>query len=404
MFVLLSQTINKFVNIVEERMPWTLILEILYLTVINLRLSCIEPEECKAIESEINTWKRSFEPDRLQLLRLKATLDRSRRLCEEYTDKVLKLFNVRVENLGQRLGVKKNAIRVFCEGDIRGNPVFQLSKLVSLLLKNIRKLASLPPWDAIVTGNVTGRLISVDCLDDLTYQVEEDVILLLKKAEGDEVIPSGVSGIILYHHLPHLSHLGVRARQDGVVFVSCEDGESFRKLECFTGERINLNITAEKVNWEVSSTQEDGKNEVKEKKLIHLPKVHVNHELRLLTMDQVNAANSGAKAEAARRLEELSSFQGSGFKTPPGLVIPFGVMEESLRSTPTLESKFSNLVNGFEMLPLSDFMEALKQLRMLIGQLKVHDEILSSIREKFTNNGRLMVRSSSNCEDNKEMA
>jgi phosphoglucan,water dikinase len=79
-------------------------------------------------------------------------------------------------------------------------------------------------------------------------------------------------------------------------------------------------------------------------------------------------------------------------------------MEESLRSTPTLESKFSNLVNGFEMLPLSDFMEALKQLRILIGQLKVHDEILSSIMEKFTNNGRLMVRSSSICEDNKEMA
>jgi phosphoglucan,water dikinase len=404
LFVLLSQTINKITNIVEERMPWSLILEILYLTVINLRLSGIEPEECNAIESEINAWKRSFEPDRLQLLRLKATLERSRRLCEEYADKVLKLFHVRVENLGRRLGVKGHAIRVFCEGDIRGNIVFQLSKLISLLLKNIRKFANLPPFDAIVSGNVEGRLISVDCLDDLTSQVEEDVILLLKKAEGDEVIPKGVNGIILYHQLPHLSHLGVRARQDGVVFVSCEDGESFRKLEYFTGERINLNITAEKVNWEISSTRKNGKNEVKEKKLIHLPRVHVNHELRLLTMDQVNVANSGAKAEAARRLEELSSFQGSGFKTPLGLVIPFGVMEESLRSTPTLESKFNNLVNGFEMLPLSDFMEALKQLRMLIGQIKVHDEILSSIRAKFTNNVRLMVRSSSNCEDNKEMA
>lgn len=404
LFVILSQTINKFANIVERRMPWRLILEILYLTVINLRLSGIEPEECKPIESEINTWKRSFEPDRLQLLRLKATLDRCRRLCEEYTDKVLKLFHVRVENLGQRLGVKEHAIRLFCEGDIRGNPVFQLSKLVSLLLKNIRKLANLLPWDAIVTGNAAGRLISVDCLDDLTSQIEEDRILLLKKAEGDEVIPNGVKGIILYHQLPHLSHLGVRARQDGVVFMACEDGESFRKLEYSAGERINLNITSEEVNWEVSSTQINGKNEVKEKKLIHLPKVHVNHESRLLTMDQVNAANSGAKAENARRLEELSSLQGSGFKTPPGLVIPFGVMEESLRSTPTLESKFNNLVNGFEMLQLSDFMEALKQLRMLIGQLKVHDEILSSVREKFTNNGRLMVRSSSNCEDIKEMA
>ncbi|MHC4140013.1 MAG: phosphohistidine-like domain-containing protein, partial [Planctomycetota bacterium] len=337
LFVLLSQTINKFANIVEERMPWSLILEILYLTVINLRLSCIGPEECKAIESEINAWKCSFEPERLQLLRLKATLERSRRLCEEYADKVLKLFHVKVENLGRRLDVKGHAIRVFCEGDIRGNIVFQLSKLVSLLLKNIRKLANLPPFDAIVTGNVAGRLISVDCLDNLTSQVEEDVILLLKKAEGDEVIPNGVNGIILCHHLPHLSHLGVRARQDGVVFVTCEDGESFRKLEYFTEERINLNVTAEKVNWEVSSTQKNGKNEVKEKKLIHLPRVHVNHELRLLIMDQVNAANSGAKAETAKRLEELSSFQGSGFKTPPGLVIPFGVMEESLRSTPTLE-------------------------------------------------------------------
>ena len=168
LFVLLSRLLNILENKGDTEISWVLMLETLTLSVINIGLSMIETEECKAIELELTAWKRSFEPEQLQLLRLRATLERCRRLCEDYADRVLKLYQVRVEKLGRRLGVREEAIKLFCEGDIRGNIVFQLSKLVSFLLKHTRESAGLSPWDAIVTGNATGRLVSVDCLDEVT--------------------------------------------------------------------------------------------------------------------------------------------------------------------------------------------------------------------------------------------
>ena len=60
-------------------------------------------------------------------------------------------------------------------------------------------------------------------------EVGEDVVLLVHEASGDEeVSATGVplKGVILAHSLPHLSHLGVRARQEKVVFVTCEDQDT----------------------------------------------------------------------------------------------------------------------------------------------------------------------------------
>ena len=137
-FVLLSQQINHF-EAPGNGLPWSQALHALSLTVENLRLSGFDVEECQAVESELNTWRMRFEPrDIQQLIRLKASLDRCRRLAEVYCDKILALFPERVEKLGRVLGVAERSIKVFCEADIRGHLVFQLSKLVTFLSKSIR--------------------------------------------------------------------------------------------------------------------------------------------------------------------------------------------------------------------------------------------------------------------------
>ena len=143
-FVLLSQLINHF-EATENRMPWSQALHALSLTVENLRLSGFDEDECQAVESELRSWRKSFEPrDIQQLIRLKASLDRCRRLAEIYCDKILGLFPERVERLGRALGVPEHVIKIFCEADIRGHLVFQLSKLVTLLSKNIRSHFKIP--------------------------------------------------------------------------------------------------------------------------------------------------------------------------------------------------------------------------------------------------------------------
>lgn len=80
-------------------------------------------------------------------------------------------------------------------------------------------------------GSVTGKLLEVQRIEPGAVKADsgEDIILLVHEASGDEeVTAAGVNlrGVILAHSLPHLSHLGVRARQEKVVFVTCEDEET----------------------------------------------------------------------------------------------------------------------------------------------------------------------------------
>lgn len=62
----------------------------------------------------------------------------------------------------------------------------------------------------------------------------------------------------------------------------------------------------------------------------------LNPQKLWLPLDEVVLETGGAKALGAKRLEQLSRLDLAGFKTAPSLVIPFGVMEQLLRSYPEM--------------------------------------------------------------------
>ncbi len=102
----------------------------------NIRLSGMDPEECRAILSELRAWRSEFDPNvRDHLLRLKATIARSMRLTDSYSATELGLFFEKALLLGRSLGLARHSVELYCEGDIRGNLIFQLSKLNDLLLQ-----------------------------------------------------------------------------------------------------------------------------------------------------------------------------------------------------------------------------------------------------------------------------
>ena len=402
-FVLLSRLINYF-DASGSGINWPLALRCLNLSIENLRLSSFDIEECKAIESELETWRQGFEPrDREHLIRIKATIDRCRRITDAYCNKILYLFPERVESLGRALGVAEHKIKIFCEVDIRRHLVFQISKLVSLLLGIIRKFAALPPWNVIVPGKVTGRMIKAECLDDLENHFDETVIALLDRVDGDEDIPQGIAGMIVAHETPILSHLAVRARQGGIVFAVSEDADRLEKLKDFLGKRLILDVSAENVNFEMSLMVADKTEKTRQVEII-VPDVLLSSDNKLLPLDQIRPETAGGKADSARRLEGLSQIKGAGFKTPKGVVIPFGVMEESLHASPALEQEYRALISRINEMPHSRFVTTLERLRDIIKKLEVPEGIVSIVMENFTRDERLIVRSSANCEDLEDLA
>ena len=107
----------------------------------------------------------------------------------------------------------------------------------------------------------------------------------------------------------------------------------------------------------------------------------------------------GARRAGARKLALIARVGGAGYRTPGGLVVPFGVMEGALRAAPAGYEEYERRCRAIESAPPSSFEDATRPLRDLIQSLPVPVEIQVAVERAFGRKERVMVRSSSNCED-----
>jgi phosphoglucan, water dikinase len=369
----------------------------------NLALSSVEPAESLAIKSELVAWGNpSRSGSRAELLRLRATLLRSRRLAENFGRTIIALFSERVEKLGHLLGVPPHAIKVYCEGDIRSHLVFQISKLADALLKQTRGFLQLPPWDTVVPGKAAGKAVVLSGFSHSPAIEHGQTIAIVQRAEGDEDIPPNVVGIALAHEIPHLAHLSVRARQAGVVFVTCEEPAEFARLEQIAGKGLLLTAEPDKVGWTVEQSGQSLKSRT------HSTPVLIQARLDAagswLGLDQAAVAFAGAKAAGARRLFELAQKPDAGFRAPDGMVIPFGVMERALTASPELAKKYSELMEQLAENKANDIAPFVAKFSNLVRGIQMPRVIQDEVKRRFGTGRRLAVRSSSNTEDLEQFA
>lgn len=398
-FVLLGRIIADLGS--KGVVRWDYALRCLPMIVYNLGMSGFDEEECRAIASEIEAWRQGFDAERRDgLLRLKATVDRSLRLAEVYTRKILSLFQHRAGELGSALGVDPRAIKVFTESEIRSHPVFQLSRLAAFLLGNIRQKAVLPPWDIIVPGRTTGTIMFASALLSLPEEPSgRPVIAILEKVDGDEEIPPSVKAIVVPYETPHLSHLAVRARQEGVVFVACEEEDSFAALKRLSGKAVDFDVEGNNVRYSLSKNPMREVPSRSNVSPIKLPAVDMAATSGPISLDFSTQNNSGAKAFGAKRLRDLSLHAGSGFRTPAGVVIPFGLMEASLKEGSEGGREYKSLVAELDQAGTNVAKTISGRIMEIISEIELPPEVVSGVMEMLGPGKRLMVRSSSNCED-----
>jgi len=369
----------------------------------NLQLSQIAPDEVLAIQGELEAASaQCSDGDRDSLLRLKAAVERARRLAGAFSDALIAQLAERAATLGRELGVAPHAIRVFAEGEVRAHLVFQLDKLASELLRHLREALGQPPWAVIVPGQAIGRVVLAESLADLA-SVDESMIVLLAHAEGDEEIPSGVKGILLAHELPHLSHLGVRARQAAVVVACCEEVSLFASLREHEGQSALVVANSDGIEC-APAPKEAGPNRGDRIAVSVIPKVKMQSIAVVLPLEKIHANTGGNKSAGARRLLELAKQKGAGFSAPDGLVIPFGVMEACLRVNTRLDAEYRALVERINQTRARELATATAHLRKLILSVIVPEGILAASARVFTPEQRLAVRSSANSEDLPHMA
>ncbi|KAK1593005.1 hypothetical protein Q3G72_034339 [Acer saccharum] len=451
-FVLLSRFLNALeakggtrwlAETVESKnvSSWDDPLGVLVVGVHQLGLSGWKPEECTAIRNELLAWQEkgflekegSEDGRRIWALRLKATLDRARRLTEEFSEALLQIFAPKVQVLGNALGIPENSVRTYTEAEIRAGVIFQVSKLCTLLLKAVRSTLGSQGWDVLVPGDALGKLVQVESIipGSLPSSMEEPIILVVNKADGDEEVTaagSNIVAVILLQELPHLSHLGVRARQEKVVFVTCEDNDKVKDLEMFTGKYVRLEASSTGVNINLSSPDSNGNLVLKnlsgtESTAVEAPETHATSSSAfrapLLSQDvsaggvvllaDADTLTSGAKAAACGRLASLAAVSDkvysdrgvpASFRTPAGAVIPFGSMELALEQSKSMET-FTSFIEQIETARVEggELDKLCCQLQEMVSALQPPKDIIDSISRTFPSNARLIVRSSANVED-----
>lgn len=330
--------------------------------------------------------------------------------------------------LGKALGIPENSVRSYTEAEIRAGVIFQVSKLCTILLKSVRTTLGSQGWDILVPGIAHGTLAQVENIAPgvLPSSIEGPVILVVKKAYGDEEVTAAgtnIKGVVLLQELPHLSHLGVRARQEKVVFVTCDDEDVVSDMQKLSGKYVRLEASPSGVS--ISQSQKDdsdsdlGKifssNSTPESHGESNSSVKTSHSIQgnsaggVILLAEADAQTSGSKAAACGRLASLSldsekvyNDEGTpaSFRVPAGLVIPFGSMELALEQNKSTK-KFTSLIEQIETakLPDGELDKLCSEIQELVSSLQLPKDVFDGIRGVLADNARLIVRSSANVED-----
>jgi phosphoglucan, water dikinase len=351
----------------------------------------------------------------VDLLRVKAAVDRARRATEDFSAAITDAHVRRVLSLSAALGVDRRSAAVFAEAVVRSTVAFQSSRIADAATRCARDALGIPPWDPLFNGSARGKVVFADALGDVR-QSPECVIAVCRTADGDEDVPKNVRGVVLGHAIPHLSHLGVRARQSGVVFVCAESRPAFDAVWSGTARSFQsdaqLLVTpaagfaslAEVASAHGPSRSTPAPHAAVGGKangaLIDIGKIDAS-ETGVLPLTRATAANSSAKCTFAGRLAAIAGEPQALFAVPGGVCIPFGVYKAAERphraAVGELMAEYDAVVAGDEQAAAG----VAQRLREFIdGNFAVSDKVVAAVQGALPGDAvRVMVRSSANCED-----
>ncbi|KAK4481272.1 hypothetical protein RD792_012156 [Penstemon davidsonii] len=409
----------------------------------QLGLSGWKPQECNAIGNELLAWQErglletegNENGKSIWGLRLKATLDRAKRLTEEYSEALLHIFPTKVQILGKAFGIPENTVRTYTEAEIRSGVIFQVSKLCTVLLRAVRSVLGSQGWDILVPGDAFGTLIQVENIlpGSVPSSVTGPVILVVSKADGDEEVQSRLICIpncqsFEKQHAFFEIKLTFSVDQEKVVFVTCEDDDKIADIKMFNGKFVRLEASPSGVSLTPTSAESGNGNNIPLKSTpgpfklrnssensISSPSVKTSKSNQVgssgcvILLEDANLQNSGAKATACSSLASLAAastkvFNDHGvpasFNVPSGAIIPFGSMETALEQSGSINT-YKSLIQNIETAEINggELDKLCNELQKLISSLHPPKEIIETLANLFPDNARLIVRSSANVED-----
>jgi alpha-glucan, water dikinase len=176
-------------------------------------------------------------------LQAESVLDRIERAVGDCAHRYQSLLQPKADFLGKSFHAEPWTIRLFSEEVIRGGLVFAVSLLCLRLRRLVREEAKLSSWHPISRGGGKGRLKVMDSLDPVQgRRFEPPVIIITDRIRGDEDLPEGALAVLTSGSVDAVSHVAIRARNQGVLLATCYDTETFEKLRSWDGRFLDVEI------------------------------------------------------------------------------------------------------------------------------------------------------------------
>jgi len=245
----LDIAVEDFVRLVVERSlqsntPGEALLEWLALVLDHFLLA----HDAQDLSLARRQWNRIWESGPLDLdltLQAESVLDRMERTVGDYAHGYQVLFQPAADHLGKAFHAQDWTIRLFSEEVVRGSPIFALSTLSHRLRGFMRRKAELPSWQLVSRGGGTGIVKVMGSLNGVQgRRFDPPVIIVSDRIEGDEDLAEGVIAVLTPGSVDVVSHVAIRARNQGVLLAVCYDDQPLDALRSFEDKPVDLEIAA----------------------------------------------------------------------------------------------------------------------------------------------------------------
>lgn len=214
-----------------------------------------------------------------------------------------------------------------------------------------------------------------------------------------------IRGVVLCQELPHLSHLGVRSRQERIPFATCTSQDAIDgSIKPLLGKTVKLAVGSDSVSISESmgtpdaagsTVSSDSKGPAKQSQFEGSSSILFTSGVEVIALADATLENSGAKAQVCGSLASLSK---DLFRVPSGTVLPFGSMEAAVKQAGML-GQFEELLGELEVGEVGGTLDGVcSKLQALIREqcrpsLSMAAKVVASMK------GIVIARSSANVED-----
>jgi alpha-glucan,water dikinase len=329
----------------------------------------------------LHQWKRilkSIPLDADLTLQAESVLDRIERTVGDYAHSYQILFQPKAEFLGKSFHADPGTIRLFSEEVMRGGPVFAVSVLSHRLRRLLREKAKLPSWQPISRGGGKGRVKVMDSLDAVQgRRFDPPVIIVSDRIRGEEDLPAGAVAVLTSGSVDVVSHLAIRARNQGVLLATCYDGETFEKLRSREGQFMDVEIDGTgEVRLDPAEEWEERPG-AREKPVAS---VETNYAEPPDAPYAVTAKEfeEGLVGGKSLHLKQLRGRLPGWIHLPASVALPFGAFEKVLREGANRKTseRFDQLLARVDEEP-----DVLQELRKTVMELVEPDELDVALTE-----------------------